>query len=108
MHMYSVIRHTFEIVNPEPEEPISLVGHSSKSFGEWKHYTWIFAELDEAMEFAISLLNNPLLRANQHYLDHAIESMRDNRYFQVGRESVAVGVVLDTPKLGGSSEKPIH
>ena len=51
------------------------------------------------MAFAITLLDSPLLKANEHYLAHAIESLQLNKFWQTGRESVAVGDVLDSPKI---------
>tara|TARA_R110000744_G_scaffold181287_1_gene300377 strand:+ start:154 stop:354 length:201 start_codon:yes stop_codon:yes gene_type:complete len=51
------------------------------------------------MTFAITLLDSPLLQANEHYLAHAIESLELNRYWQTGRESVAVGEVVDSPEI---------
>ena len=94
--MYAVISHTFEIVNPEPENPKSL-----KIFADWKHYVWLFDNKDEAMSFAITLLDTPLLKANNEYFAHAVESLETNNYWQTGRESVAVGEVIDSPELYG-------
>ena len=92
--MFAVIRHTFEIVNPEPDNPKSY-----KITGSWKHYVWLFETEEDAMVFAISLLDSPLLQANEAYLAHAIESLQTNRYWQTGRESVAIGSVVDSPEI---------
>ena len=56
--MFAVIRHTFEIVNPEKDNPLSY-----KIYAEWKHYVWIFDDEVDAMAFAITLLDSPLLQA---------------------------------------------
>jgi hypothetical protein len=92
--MYAVIRHTFEMVRPEPDNPKSL-----KTYAEWRHFVWIFEAEIDAMSFAITLLDSPLLLANDHYLAHAIESLQTNRYWQMGKESVAVGDILDSPEI---------
>ena len=92
--MFAVIRHTFEIINPEPNNPKSYKIHA-----DWKHYVWLFEDEVDAMTFAITLLDSPLLQANEHYLAHAIESLELNRYWQTGRESVAVGEVVDSPEI---------
>ena len=92
--MFAVIRHTFEIVNPEKDNPLSY-----KIYAEWKHYVWIFDDEVDAMAFAITLLDSPLLQANEHYLAHAIEMLETNRFFQAGKESVAVGEVVDSPEI---------
>ena len=83
--MFCVIRHTFEIDTSE----------KYNSVGEWKHLVWLFDTEEEAMTFAITLLDNPLLVANEHYMSHAIESLKEGRYWQVGRESVAVGMIAN-------------
>ena len=68
--MFCVIRHTFEIDTTD----------KYNSVGEWKHLVWLFDTEEEAMTFAISL---------------AIESLQEGRYWQVGRESVAVGMIAN-------------
>jgi hypothetical protein len=92
--MFAVIRHTFEIVNPEPDNPKSYQIH-----GDWKHYVWVFETELDAMTFAITLLDSPLLQANDDYLAHAIESLEINHFWQTGRESVAVGKILESPEI---------
>lgn len=82
------------MINPEPDNPKSY-----KIYADWKHYVWVFEDELDAMAFAITLLDSPLLRANEHYLAHAIESLELNRYWQIGRESVAVGEVIDSPEI---------
>jgi hypothetical protein len=94
LSMFAVIRHTFEMINPEPENPTSY-----KIYADWKHYVWIFESEVDAMAFAITLLDSPLLQANEHYLAHAIESLETNRFWQTGRESVAIGQVVDSPEI---------
>ncbi|WP_340158394.1 hypothetical protein [uncultured Maribacter sp.] len=103
--MYAVIRHTFEIFKPEPK---NLSSH--KSFGRWKHYSWVYESHEEAMEEAIKMLDSPLLKANEHYLKHAIERLEEDNFFQVGRESVAVSKVINSNKLfiRGKDEKHLH
>ena len=67
--------------------------------GEWKHYVWLFESEEDAVVYAISLLDSPLLTGNKDYLNHAIESLQINRFFQVGKESVAIGEIQDSPEI---------
>ena len=39
-----------------------------------------------------------MIEANDYFLSHAIESLVNHRYFQVGKESVAIGLVCDLPE----------
>jgi len=93
--MFAVIRHTFELGEPDPQ----YKGFRKQAVANWKHYVWLFESEVDAMAFAITLLDSPLLQANEHYLAHAIESLEINRYWQTGRESVAVGEVVDSPEI---------
>tara|TARA_R100000458_G_C8276427_1_gene251752 strand:+ start:986 stop:1291 length:306 start_codon:yes stop_codon:yes gene_type:complete len=101
--MFAVIRHTFDID----------VSEKYNSVGEWKHQVWLFEKEIDAMTFAISMLDNPLLIANEHSMAHAIECLQTGKFFQVGRESVAIGEILDSPEIvyeeeEGENEKSIH
>lgn len=101
--MFAVIRHTFELD----------VKDKYNSVGEWKHLVWLFDTEVDAMSFAITLLDHPLLGANEHYLDHAIETLKEGKFWQVGRESVAVGKVedsinIDYEDLKDDTQKSIH
>lgn len=101
--MFAVIRHTFDMD----------VLSKYDSIGEWKHQVWLFVSEMDAMTFAISLLDNPLLMANEHSMAYAIETLQTSKFFQVGRESVAIGEVLDSPEIiyeeeGKKNEKSIH
>ena len=74
---------------------------------------WLFDTEVDAMSFAITLLDHPLLGANEHYLDHAIETLKEGKFWQVGRESVAVGKVeglinIDYEDLKDDTQKSIH
>jgi|TARA_R100000149_G_scaffold51532_1_gene21728 hypothetical protein len=69
------------------------------SYGEWKHYVWLFDDEVSAMAFAITLLNDPILLANEHSLASAIETLETSKFYQIGRESVAVADVLETPEI---------
>ena len=62
------------------------------------------------MQEAIKMLDSPLLKANEHYLKHAIERLSEDNFFQVGRESVAVAKVINSNKLfiRGKDEKHLH
>lgn len=82
--LFAVIRHTMEVINPG----------SLDAFSQWNHYVWLFDEEEDAMSWAVNLLDSPLLQANEHYFAQAIESLISNRYFQVAGESVAIGEVI--------------
>jgi len=104
--MYAVIRHTFDIVNHEPDNPKSY-----NIVGDWKHFVWLFKEEVDAITYAITLLDNPTLMANEYYLDYAIEQLKINRFWQIGRESVSIGKVIDSPEIiygDFEHEKYIH
>ena len=98
--MFAVIRHTFEMINPEPDNPKSYKIHS-----DWKHYVWLFDTEEDAMTFAVTLLDHPLLIANEHSLAYAIESLKTGKFFQVGRESVAVAKVLERLEVIADDEE---
>ena len=87
--MFAVVRHAFEM---DTEDKYASVG-------EWKHNVWLFDTEEEAMTFAVTLLDNPILLANAHSLAYAVETLRTGKYFQVGRESVAIGKVQDKIKV---------
>ena len=105
--MFAVIRHTYEIDKPKDEAPSAYFISA-----EWKHYVWIFEEEGGCfMAYAITLLDDPLLKANEEYLAHAIESLKERRYWQTGRESVAIGEVFDAPDIiygDLENEEPVH
>lgn len=101
--MFAVIRHTFELD----------VEDKYNSVGEWKHLVWLFETEIDAMTFALSLLTHPLLVANEEYLAHAIETLQDSKFWQVGRESVAVGKVegkidITYKELKDDTQKSVH
>lgn len=93
--MFAVIRHTFELD----------VEDKYNSLGDWKHYVWLFDTEEEAMTFAVTLLDHPLLVANEHSLAYAIESLKTGKFFQVGRESVAVAKVLERLEVIADDEE---
>tara|TARA_R100000734_G_C3298665_1_gene89558 strand:- start:793 stop:1092 length:300 start_codon:yes stop_codon:yes gene_type:complete len=99
--MFAVIRHTFEMD----------VTNKYQSSGEWKHKVWLFKSENEAVTYAVSLLDNPVILANEHSLAHAIETLQTGKYWQYGRESIAIGKV-EEPKIISEeetdSEKFIH
>lgn len=92
--MYAVIRHTFSVKIPEPN---SLV--SRKSTANWIHKCWLFKKELDAITFAISLLDDPLIKANDYLFESAIHQLKENRFYQLGRESIAVAEVEDSPEI---------
>jgi len=104
--MYAVIRHTYHLDIPEPSNV-----YSTKSSAKWMHLVWIFQTELDALAFAISLLDDPLIMSNKWLIESAIKQLEEDRYYQVGRESVAIAEVQDTPQViyeDEKNEKSIH
>ena len=53
----------------------------------------------DAVSFAISLLDDPLIIANEWLLESAIHQLEKNKFYQVGRESVAIAEVQESPVI---------
>ena len=92
--MFAVIRHTYKLDIPDPSNP-----NSTKSSAKWKHLVWIFDTELEALAFAITLLDDPLITSNTWLIKSAIHQLENDRYYQVGRESVAIAEVQDAPEI---------
>ena len=89
--MYAVVRHTFELTIPEP-----FVKSSQKSFGDWKYKVWTFDTYEEASKFAFKLLLvEPLLRYDEQSYHNAMNSLAENGYYTLGKESIAIAEVED-------------
>tara|TARA_R110002049_G_scaffold142559_2_gene304399 strand:- start:297 stop:611 length:315 start_codon:yes stop_codon:yes gene_type:complete len=104
--MYAVIRHTYKVDIPDPRNMFS-----TKSSAKWIHLVWIFESEIDAISFAISLLDDPLITANEWLIESAIKQLEEDRYYQVGRESVAIAEVQDSPQViyeEDNDEKSIH
>ena len=104
--MYAVIRHTYKVDIPDPRNMFS-----TKSSAKWIHLVWIFESEIDAISFAISLLDDPLITANEWLIESAIKQLEEDRYYQVGRESVAIAEVQDSPQViyeDEKNEKSIH
>ena len=92
--MFAVNRHTYKLDIPDPTNP-----NSTKSSAKWKHLVWIFDTELEALAFAITLLDDPLITSNRWLIKSAIHQLETDRYYQVGRESVAIAEVQDAPEI---------
>jgi hypothetical protein len=92
--MFAVVRHTYQLDIPEPNNP-----NSTKSSARWVHRVWIFPSEMDALAFAITLLNDPLITSNEWLLQSAIRQLEEDRFYQVGRESVAIAEVQDAPVM---------
>jgi len=104
--MYAVIRHTYHLDIPEPSNV-----YSTKSSAKWVHLVWMFETELDALSFAISLLDDPLIISNKWLIESAIKQLEEDRYYQVGRESVAIAEVQDSPQViyeDDKNEKSIH
>jgi hypothetical protein len=68
--MFAVIRHTYKLVIPDPSNL-----YSTKSSAKWEHLVWIFATELDAITFAITLLDDPLITGNDWLLQSAITNL---------------------------------
>mgnify|MGYP003110758109 FL=1 len=110
--MFAVVRHTYQLDIPDPKNVFS-----TKSSAKWVHLVWVFDTEIDALSFAISLLDDPLIIANEWLLESAIHQLEENRFYQVGRESVAIAEVQESPEIvyedkenkkEGDDEESIH
>jgi hypothetical protein len=92
--MFAVVRHTYQLDIPDPKNVFS-----TKSSAKWVHLVWVFNTEMDALSFAISLLDDPLITANEWLLESAIHQLEENRFYQVGRESVAIAEVQESPVI---------
>jgi len=92
--MFAVIRHTYKLNIPDPTNL-----NSTKSSAKWEHLVWIFATEMDAMTFAITLLNDPLIMSNAWLMKSAIYQLKTDRFYQIGRESVAIAKVEDAHEI---------
>ena len=92
--MFAVIRHTYKLDIPDPTNP-----NSTQSSAKWKHLVWIFETEIDALAFAITLLDDPLITSNRWLIKSAIHQLETDRYYQVGRESVAIAEIQDAPEI---------
>lgn len=92
--MFAVVRHTYKLDIPDPRNVFS-----TKSSAEWVHLVWVFDTEMDALSFAISLLDDPLIIANEWLLESAIHQLEENRFYQVGRESVAIAEIQESPTI---------
>ena len=74
--MYAVIRHTYKVDIPDPRNMFS-----TKSSAKWIHLVWIFESEIDAISFAISLLDDPLITANEWLIESAIKQLEEDRYY---------------------------
>ena len=98
--MYAVIRHTYKLDIPEPKNV-----NSTKSSAKWVHLVWLFETELDAIAFAVSLLDDPLIMSNKWLIESAIKQLEEDRFYQVGRESVAIAEVQDSPNIFYTGEK---
>ena len=98
--MYAVIRHTYKLDIPEPNNV-----YSTKSSAKWVHLVWLFETELDAIAFAISLLDDPLIMSNKWLIEGAVKQLEEDRFYQVGRESVAIAEVQDSPNIFYTGEK---
>jgi len=104
--MFAVIRHTYQLDIPEPRNVFS-----TKSSADWVHLVWIFESEIDAISYAISLLDDPLITASEWLLESAVKQLQEDRFYQVGRESIAISEVQDSPQIiyeDNNDEKSIH
>ena len=92
---YAVIHHTFELDIPEPK-----VKSSQKSVGRWVHKVWTVADHESAFILAMYVVRkDPLLQNNEDFLKLASESLLENNYYAIGKETIAMAEVGDAEAL---------
>ena len=92
---YAVIHHTFELDIPEPK-----VKSSQKSVGRWVHKVWTVADEESAFALAMYVVRkDPLLQNNEDFLKLAGQSLAENNYYAVGRETISIAKISDTEAL---------
>ena len=92
--MFAVVRHTYQLDIPDPKNVFS-----QESSAKWVHLVWVFDTEMDALSFAISLLDDPLITSNEWLLESAIRQLEEDRFYQVGRESVAIAEVQESPVI---------
>ena len=92
--MFAVVRHTYQLDIPDPENVFS-----TQSSAKWVHLVWVFDTEIDALSFAISLLDDPLIIANEWLLESSIHQLEKDKFYQVGRESVAIAEVQESPVI---------
>ena len=92
--MFAVVIHTYQLDIPDPENVFS-----TQSSAKWVHLVWVFDTEVDALSFAISLLDDPLIIANEWLLESAIHQLEKDKFYQVGRESVAIAEVQESPVI---------
>ena len=92
--MFAVVRHTYQLDIPDPKNVFS-----TQSSAKWVHLVWVFDTEMDALSFAISLLDDPLITSNEWLLESAIRQLEEDRFYQVGRESVAIAEVQESPVI---------
>ena len=92
--MFAVVRHTYQLDIPDPENVFS-----TQSSAKWVHLVWVFDTEVDALSFAISLLDDPLIIANELLLESAIHHLKKDKLYQLGRESVAIAEVQESPVI---------
>ena len=70
--MFAVVRHTYQLHIPDPSNPFS-----TQSSAKWIHKVWIFPNEVDALAFAITLLDDPLIFSNEWLLKSAIHQLED-------------------------------
>ncbi len=58
--MFAVVRHTYQLDIPDPRNVFS-----AKSSAKWEHLVWVFEKEVDALSIAISLLDDPIIIANE-------------------------------------------
>ena len=92
--MFVVVRHTYVITKDDP----------SPSFhdftGTWKHFGFLAETEEIAFNLAKTFLDDPMLCGVGGYVkENAIEQLKQNGYYQVGGESLAIAELIDPKTL---------
>ena len=98
--MFVVIRHTYIITKDHPNDV-----KSDEYTGTWKHYAFVCRSNAEAMAVAVHMLEEPMLKVNDLIRENAIEQLRENGYYQVVGESIAIAELVNPDDLDFETEE---
>jgi|TARA_R110000787_G_C13103208_1_gene412781 hypothetical protein len=104
--MFVVVRHTYVITKDDPNPSFH------EFTGTWKHFGFLAETNEIAMDLAKTFLDDPMLCGVGGYVkENAIQQLKDNGYYQVGGESLAIAELIDPKTLEeeeDESEEFIH
>lgn len=100
--MFSVVRRTYVIV-----EDKDYIGSMGGSTGSFQNYVWNFDTIEEALEFAIKLLEEPRF-GNPHLKKYAIDLLTHKFMFEHGGEMIMIGMTMENDDYEEYRKNTLH